>query len=172
MKSFIDYLQKGRKTYAFKLKFAGDYDIHSELKTIMDKFKIVELSQGRRTPVQENPTDFPNVKNTNVTIFDLVVEYPSTPQVIESYISERLSINMAHICVCTDNQDAKQYVTTVEEGPLLKSDYPASDNQHIVGQKRVSDFLKNLQTGDYGGHKGESSEMLEHPNTKSPIGSK
>jgi hypothetical protein len=80
MKSFTEYLTESKKTYEFKIKVAGDLSegFSTELKSAMEKFAVVKLSNGKRTPIQEVPLDFPNLKNSHVTVFDLEVTGTTT----------------------------------------------------------------------------------------------
>ncbi len=93
MKSFTQYLTESKKTYAFKVKVAGDLaeDFNDKLKGALEKFAIVNMSKGKRTPIQDAPLDFPAMKNTNVTIYDLEITYPTTSEVLENYISQTVS---------------------------------------------------------------------------------
>jgi hypothetical protein len=180
MKSFEQYLTESKKTYEFKIKVAGDLseDFSSKLKTAMDKFSVVKLSNGKRTPVQEVPLDFPNLKNLNVTVFDLEVTYPTTPQVLEAYLSQCCGVNSGYVVVRTANEPSEEYQkhTTDKSTQIIgeiEEDIPGG--QDMVGQKRISSFLKDLasvskETKDQ--PKGKASPMPESGASISPIGSK
>jgi hypothetical protein len=89
MKTFRDYLTESKKPYAFRVKIAGDVPegFKENLKSNLESCNAT-LTDGTKTPVQKLPLDFPELSNMEVTIFDLVTEYPITPAAITKRISE------------------------------------------------------------------------------------
>ena len=66
MKSFTEYLTESKKVYEFKVKLAGDYENAGEkIKSALAPYKVEKCSAGKRLPIAETHSDFPNVKNTN-----------------------------------------------------------------------------------------------------------
>lgn len=90
MKTFKEYLAESKKTYSFKVKIAGELPEHfaDDLKARLENRGILQFEQLKTTPVQEVPLDFPELKNTEVHIFDVMTEYPCTPTEIEKEIFE------------------------------------------------------------------------------------
>jgi hypothetical protein len=180
MKSFEQYLTESKKTYQFKIKVAGDLseDFSSKLNSAMEKFAIVSLGKGKRTPIQEVPLDFPNLKNSTVTVFDLEVTYPTTPQVLEAYLSQVCSVNPGYVIVRTANSPSEEYQKHMTDKSKqiigeLEEDIPGG--QDMVGEKRISSFLKDLasvskEVKDQ--PKEKASPMPESGASISPIGSK
>ena len=68
MKSFKDYLTESKKTYAFKIKVAGDLPegFSNDLRGAMNKFSIANLTKGKSSPIQENLADFPQLKKAKL----------------------------------------------------------------------------------------------------------
>ena len=97
MKSFKEYLTESveEKKYAFKLKVAGDLPEHFEdtVKLALDKYQVSNFSKGKTTPIQAKLADFPTLENQQVTIFDIELNYPTTSQVLTSYVSEHTGMN-------------------------------------------------------------------------------
>jgi hypothetical protein len=84
MKTFKDYLTESKKVYSFKVKVAGELpeNFQKQLKTQLDCCGVLKLEKLSTTPIQESPMDFPLMKNCEVTIFEVICEYPTTsPQV-------------------------------------------------------------------------------------------
>ena len=90
MKTFKEYLSESKKTYSFKVKIAGELpeDFADRLKARINNRSIIQFEALKTTPVQELPLDFPELKNVEVHIFDVMTEYPLTPQEIEAEITE------------------------------------------------------------------------------------
>jgi len=170
MKSFKEYLTESKKVYAFKIKVAGDLgeDFNSRLKTAMEKFAVEKLSNGKRTPIQETPLDFPTLTNETVTVFDVEINYPTTAAVLENYLSTVCSHPASHIVVRTANEPSEIYQQQMaakeENGEALlnQEEMEAEDGQELVGERRISDFLKDLTKTKHAGeqYKGVNDELL------------
>jgi len=89
MKTLKEYLAENKKVYSFKVKVAGELPegFQESLKKSLEKYQIVTLEK-MTTPVQESPMDFPELVNKEVTIYDLVVEYPITAPEISNFVKD------------------------------------------------------------------------------------
>jgi hypothetical protein len=185
MKSFKEYLVESKKTYAFKVKVAGDLveDFDSKLKMAMEKFSVIKVSSGKRTPIRDVPLDFPDMKNTSVTVYDVEVNYPTTPDVLENYISQFSSMPLHCVKVRTGNEPSEQYQEAMKKEPendealLDQVDLGGDSAQDMVGEKRVSSFLKDLANeaksrSNEGQPKEQANNMPEPGASVSPVGSK
>jgi hypothetical protein len=181
MKSFAEYLTESKKTYEFKIKIAGDLSeaFSSELQSAMEKFAIVKMGKGKRTPIQEVPLDFPTLKNSHVTVFDIEVNYPTTPQVLESYICQVCGCPAGNVVVRTANAPSEEYQKNLDEKTEHLLDEPVKANeegQSLVGEKRISSFLKDLANDAKDRAckdqpKGDYEAMPEATASISPVGS-
>jgi len=95
MRSFSELLVESKKTYTFKVGLAGELPegFEERMKTALDKFSIVEVSSGKKTPIQERPLDFPQLQNTEVTYYEVELNYPTTQQVLQEYLGQSCSID-------------------------------------------------------------------------------
>lgn len=104
MKSFKDYLSKDR-TYKYTVKLAVD-DVTEDhldcLECCLEKYELVAAGKFSNTPIQENPLDFPNVKNSPVFITEIEIKYPSTSDMLENLIANRLGISRQQVVVYTE----------------------------------------------------------------------
>ena len=84
MSLFKQYIAESVKTYNFKIKIAGDLreDMVEQMNSAMSKYDCDSVGKGKRTPIQEAPLDFPEMKNTHVTIFDVSCRNPVTSHVL------------------------------------------------------------------------------------------
>jgi hypothetical protein len=182
MKNFADYLTESKKTYQFKVGVAGELPegFDDRLKLAMEKFSIVNLTKGKKTPIQERPLDFPNLNNTEVTYWDVEVGYPTTEAVIKEYLGQVCSVHESKIIVRKPGspveRNEQKTENTVYEPLLAKEDMGGESAQNNVGNSRIMELLKELETArkernDQDGFKMEA--IKEEPqNTKSAIGSK
>ena len=175
MKTFKDYLFESKKTYAFKLKFAGDLPegFDDNLKSVLEKFSVVELSKGKRTPIQELPLDFPDHKNSHVTIYELQVNYPTTTQVLTDYLSGSCSVDRNMIRVRSEFEPTEEYQnmmnTEKSSGALLNTDYAEQDKQSPADLMSLIKELENIKhQGDQ--YKGVNDQLLADslPTEKAP----
>jgi len=85
MKTFKEYLTESKKVYNFKVKVAGEIpeNFEKDLKTRMEKYSVVGFNKMKTTPVQKTPLDFPELTNKEVTVYEVILEYPVTaPELI------------------------------------------------------------------------------------------
>ena len=82
------YLAESTKTYPFKIGVAGDLPegFADHLESALEKFVVVKMSNGKKTPIQQRPLDFPALENERTTYFDTELQYPTTPQVLQQFI--------------------------------------------------------------------------------------
>jgi hypothetical protein len=153
MSTFKEYLSESVKTYEFKIKIAGDLPegFDKAMKTALMKYDCASISKGKRIPIQESPLDFPEMKNTHVTIFDVACRYPVTTQSLTEYLSDQLMIARGGIRVrnareeeiIEDNLEGLNRIGTSTEA-ILNKPYETESAQDQVGDKKVLNFLKEL----------------------------
>ncbi len=185
MRSFKDILTESKKTYPFKIGVAGELPegFQDRMETALKRFGLINVSSGKKTPIQERPLDFPQLQNMEVTYFETEVEYPTTTQVLQEYLGKSCTVPQSHIIVRNPNEPQERYQETQENNPyetiLTKEDMGGESAQSSVGASRVMDLLKELEkaqkenkhSGAEGAPVGESSNIDTKINTKSPIGS-
>lgn len=168
MKSFKHYLTESKKVYEFKVKIAGDLPqgFDKALKLSLAKFNVESVSKATRTPIQESPVDFPQVKHKEVTVFNVGLSYPTTSPIVKQAISQILNIEESRVLVRTNSEDAEAVMNAESllapdgDGALLGTEYEASDNQALVGDKHAMSFLKDL---------GKSKHGLDEVKIDSPL---
>jgi hypothetical protein len=187
MKNFKDFLTESKKTYKFKIRVAGELPegFEKQLKINLEKFDLVSLSAGKRTPIAEKPLDFPQLQNMEVTHFEAEVNYPTTSHQLEHYLVDNCVITHSHIVVRGENDpiemqqgdlNEKPYESKLETEQLEQAD---PDAQKTVGDNRVMELLKELEKARKendndpaaGAPVGESADISTDENSKSPIGS-
>lgn len=154
--SFSNYLFKRTKEYKFTIKIACD-DLSEEqknmLETCLTKFNLKDMSEYRETPIQSNPLDFPNVRNTRVYIVDVTVEYPTTPDVMQNYVAEKLGLSRMEIAVYTENDPRHVYTDEWLERMCYDKDEdeeyeprlstPENWEEGKYGQEVIDDVMNN-----------------------------
>jgi hypothetical protein len=194
-KTFVEHLNEAKKTYSFKVGVAGDlpegYADHLEM--VLQKFKVENMSAGKRTPITERPLDFPQLQNTHVHYYDVELGYPTTPQVLQQYIAMNCNLEESYVIVRDPSAPQEQYqdskgmigerdpdsVYTANLGSDMESAVP---NPEVTsGGGRVMALLKELektraerenkQVPDGISDTEQKHEMGE-PGKTSPVGSK
>lgn len=155
MKSFQEYIAESKKTYPFTIKVCGDLSESADkiMKSAMHRFTVNKLSKGKKTPIQAMPLDFPGQSNSEVHVFEVDLQYPTTSAVLTELLADQLQISPAKIRVRTPGEMAEialnlEHNQSTDESFLLK-DYEAENNQDLVGQQRVVSFLKELGKQDH-----------------------
>lgn len=159
-KSFVSYVAETKQEYVYHLKFAvfemTDMMIDC-LEESLKKYEIKSASSFRKSPIQESPLDFPNVKNTPVFICDLVLGYPASLDFLRTYICNSLGISPELLVVYSEN-DPRQIETDLyidRNSPEYRKNYKTrlgSDYEEVedaeeekYGEKYNTDFLKELE---------------------------
>lgn len=90
MKTFKEYLAESKKTYSFKVKVAGDLpeNFQDSLKTQLERCKVLTFEKVTTTPIQKLPLDFPGHENKEVTVFEVITEYPITAPEVSVMVKE------------------------------------------------------------------------------------
>ena len=184
MKSFKEHLTESKKTYEFKIGVAGALPegFTDHLETAMQKFSVVNMSNGKKTPIQERPLDFPQLQNMEVTYFEVEVNYPTTPQVLQEYVGKCCNIDQAHVIVRNANDPREDYQqekeNTAYEPVLTTEEMGGESAQDSVAGNRVMDLLKELEKDRSdrehdpmaSAPAGESSDIDMKENSKAVVG--
>ena len=88
MKTFTQYLSESAKKYDFRVKVAGEFTTEQEssMKSLLSKYSVSGFKKSGTTPIQALPLDFPQVKNCEVSIYEVVLDYPTTQQELTEYL--------------------------------------------------------------------------------------
>jgi hypothetical protein len=150
MKSFKEYLTESKKVYEFKVKIAGDHakDAVEQIKAALAEFHVASVSKPRTTPIQERLVEFPNHKNTQMTVYEITTNYPATSRQICDQIASGLGTT--HNCVkvysALEEKEFEinhQYDERTGEALVGKMQDP-SDNSDLASESQKMNFLKDL----------------------------
>lgn len=154
MTSFKEYLAESKKVYPFRVKVAGELskDLTKRVKEALAKYDCTKVSAAKRTPIQESPLDFPDLKNIEVHTFEVECNYPTTSFVLRNDLAEKLHISQHLIKVRNPMEEAEVEMNHAfmkvpdSKDSLLEKDYETNtDGQKLVGQEHVTSFLKELE---------------------------
>jgi hypothetical protein len=159
-KSFATYVAETKTEYQYVLKFAVPEmtdKMVDQLEACLAKYGLTNASAFRKTPIQENPLDFPNVKNSPVFICDITMSYPSSLDFLRVFICNSLAISPALLAVYSQN-DPRQIETDLfvdRNSPEYRKTYKTrlgSDYEQVegadeerYGEKYNIEFLKELE---------------------------
>jgi hypothetical protein len=200
MKPFSKYLKESQeeKKYVFKVKVAGDLPDNCEdcMETALQKYQVSKFTKGKSTPIQATLREFPNVKNASMTVFEVELDYPATSAVLTELLASSTGVSRDCIRVRTPIEEANLEIETehmadddAKGKSVLTQDYAKENNQGMVGEKHMTNFLKDLakvrkesQPTQYKGvnekllakslPKGKSEDMAKPGPAKSLLGSK
>jgi len=183
MKTFKQYLTESEQTYSYKIKIAGgcSNDCIKEIEDKLGKYDIIKMSDPKTTPVVEDPLDFPGVKNMEVCIFEVELNYPASQvelvQMIEFCTRQpasNIKITSKAFADSWENNEGAEG----EEGPLLEKDYPAETSDQKDAKDKYANPEKHIENpGDArfevaGGTTPKAKTTNDAPmGDKSPVGS-
>lgn len=152
MKSFKEHLNESQKRYDFRIKIAGDFTTEQEtnLKKILEKYVVSNWKKTGKTPIQELPLDFPQVKNCEVNIYEVTLDYPTTQFELTEFIANQCGVNRSHLAVRRPGEPTEEYQHVEEKrtGALLDDpNYKESPNakfEDFYGDTYNTGFVKEL----------------------------
>lgn len=151
--NFQDYIYNIQKTYTFKIGVAGELpeDFDDVLENILKKYGVISFSPPKTTPIQARPLDFPQLANIDTTYWEVELHYPTYPEALRAYISQNTSIPEMKIVVRHPDNPVEDYQEQVlddrkYETLLTQTEMGGESAQHLVGQNRVMELLKALET--------------------------
>ena len=141
MKPFAKYLAESERTYDYRIKLCGRVpeDLVRQLKSRLDQFDPVRMSDTRTTPIQAIPTDFPNFHNDSVTMFDVSFRYPAIePQIKQLMQLMKFDPNRVVMTTRDYNDsmvDEYEKIDSENKDLLKDTDYPADTREQKALQK-------------------------------------
>ena len=152
MKTFTQYLSESTKKYDFRIKFAGEFTTEQEasMKSLLSKYAVSGFKKTGTTPIQALPLDFPQVKNCEVNIYEVVLDYPTTQQELTEYLTSELKVSKRNLVVRSPFEHTEEYQHTEEprKGALLNDlNYSEAGDpkfEDYYGDKYNSGFVKEL----------------------------
>jgi hypothetical protein len=163
MKKFTTYLTESTKTYHFKLTVAGECtkEMADKLKHAAEKYEVIKMSSPKRLPVQRS-SDFPTLGAVEISLIDLEVQYPVTPEQLVTLFKEVCCD--AHIKVRTAAQAAD--AAPVEEEnvedyePVLTSELENVDAKEFRTDSQIENLMKEFQSmaAKYEGPKADKAK--------------
>lgn len=155
MKSFTEYLTESKKQYDFRIKIAGEMSTEKEdtMKRLLGRFTNENTLTGfkkSKTPIQAVPLDFPQVKNCEVNIYEVTLDFPTTQFELTEYLAAELGIGKQNLVVRRPGEPSEEYQTPAEEREgalLLDPDYKEAANaqfEDYYGDKYNTGFVKEL----------------------------
>jgi hypothetical protein len=157
MKNFTEYLTESKKQYDFKVKIAGEVTTEQEthMKRALGRYTLADTLQNLKrtqTPIQALPLDFPQIRNCEVNIYEVTLDYPTTQQELTEYLSAELGISKQKLVVRRPGEPTEEYQTPAEErkGALLDDpDYKEAGSpqfEDYYGDKYNTGFVKELNS--------------------------
>lgn len=143
---FKKYLAEATKQYDFVLKFAGTLDENFEdsLEVALKKFDVANMSAGKKTPIQSLPLDFPELTNTEVTVYETTLNYPTTQFELRNYLADVLNMQQDYIRVRKPGEPYEEYQKDSEDAPYESK---LMDGEYKDGEKVDKDALKVTEKG-------------------------
>ena len=187
MSNLKHYLNESAKEYDFKIKIAGDIadDFATRMETALQKYDVKKLSAGKKTPIQEHPLDFPQLKNIQVNIFDLTTNYPVSAHALKEYVADYMRLSPAMVVVKKPGEPSEEYQADMNKTSEYKNMLntiemgSASDvkPEEMFGDKANMSLLKELlkdRDERYKVEKGSDSKVQktqekEDKPSKSPL---
>lgn len=168
MKSFKQYLTESTKVYEFKIKIAGPHtkEAVAQIKASLAEFHCGKVSSGKATPISERQTDFPEHKNTEMTVYDVETNYPATSLQIRDRIAVGLGVTHNHVKVHSMYEELEYEINHQHDKltgeALVGKEQDPSNNGSMVNDEYKYNLLKELGKTKHQGtqFKGYNDQIL------------
>jgi len=150
MKTFKEYLSESKKFYDFKIKIAGEFAGEEKLKQMLERFVVSSFKKSGTSPIQSLPLDFPKIRNCQVTVYEVALEYPTTSYELHEYISAGIEKGPDYVVVRKPGEPTEAYQAQQDkrEGALLQdpnyTEVEKIDTKSYYGTEYNSSLVKTL----------------------------
>jgi hypothetical protein len=148
MKSYKRYLAESEKKYGFRIKLACEVndECMDKITRSVSRWNLEAISEPKRLPIAEQQQGFGHLHNIELSMVDVVLNYPCTPQEVQAAISEMTEIPLSHIMVLTPQQEvlASPIVPESDE-PLLTSEYPEQKAPQLLADLANALKMSNIE---------------------------
>lgn len=176
MRTFKEYLSESKKVYSFKIKVAGEIpeNFEKNLKNKLDRCKVITFEKMSTTPIQKFPLDFPTLNNKEITVFELVTEYPITsPEISRDVKDIGLSEECFRVRGSSEPTEIEQALLDNDskelDSLLLDNTYKETSNvkhKDYFGDDFNKGFLKDLAKAAKDRNKEEGKGEYKLPKAK------
>ncbi len=156
-KTFVGYVAEAKTEFKYVLKFAVSEMTDSMIDVLesgLSRYDLKKASSFRKTPIQESPLDFPNVKNMPVFICDVTMGYPASLDFLRTYVCNIMGIAESCLAVYSEN-DPRQIETDLyidRSSPEYKAKYKTrlgsepeeTGDKDLYGETYNTKFLQEL----------------------------
>lgn len=158
MKPFLSFLTECTQKYEFKVKIAGvemTDQVKDQLEHALSAYSIDSISKPQHLPIASSHLDFPTMENVEVYMINVTLKYPCTDEQLRQTIASQGRIPMANVVIVPKNQPEELQreldANKKEDSKALldTEDLGGESAQEQVGDKKISSFLKDLQTRKY-----------------------
>jgi hypothetical protein len=150
MKSLKDYLTESKKTWNFRIKVASKLpeSFEKKLKSMLEKHEVADMKVSK-TPIQKLPLDFNNIMNCEVHIYEVTLNYPTTPPEIAKSIHETFGFAENEFVVRYLTEPTEEYQKENTDAYVVKMESELENPygevaQTLVGQQRVFKLFQEL----------------------------
>ena len=150
MKTLKEYLTESAKVYSFKIKIACDLPegFEANFKKALEQYSVSRFEKTKTTPVQENPMDFPMVKNASVIMYEVDLFYPIISPQIVNILTADLGCHEEYIRVRGANESDTEYDASAKTSKTALLDTPYEKGakfKDYFGDAYNKSFLKDLE---------------------------
>lgn len=159
METFVNYYNAAKKDYKFTIKLAKN-DLNEDeigrLEKKLQKWNLKSMSAMKKTPIQLDPLDFPNVRSCEVNITEVVLEYPITPDALLREVADAVEIDEGSVATYAENDPRHQYLDEWNERMVDNEEYFSKYKTRLgnpedwapepaYGEEYNSSFLQSLE---------------------------
>lgn len=100
------YINESEKQYRLRLKTLAtlDDEAMTKIENTVSKYQPISMTRPKKTIMQSNPLDFPDVESGEVWILDMIFGLPAAPHILRADIRKSLNAPESHVFVRNINE--------------------------------------------------------------------
>lgn len=150
-----DYLTESfSKEYSYRVRFACDCgsDQMAQLKKCLEKYNLVSAAAWKRTPIQENPSEFVRLKGVHLTSevssTDIVLKYPANPRILEVWLAVNMGLDHDRVIVYGIDEPRRQEAETTEARVAADKDRQPDMDDALLAEEDMENQYYAEQMAD------------------------
>jgi hypothetical protein len=146
MRSLNEFLIESARTYDYRIKIAGELpkENYEAFKAALNKFSVESCSKPKKTPIQSDPHGFPGLKNQEINIFDVSLNYPANQEQLQE-LAKQCGIALPNLVVTNKeyNDSMNKEYEGLETGSRLETaNYPDQTKEQKAASDAYADSYK------------------------------
>jgi hypothetical protein len=156
MKQLKDYLSESfNKEYGYRVKIAADCgaDHMDRLEGALQKYNLVSATAWKRTPIEENPTEFVRHKGVSITSevcsTDVILKYPVNERILEVWLAVNMGLDHNRVLVYGVKEPRRMEADNAAERTKYNKDRTVTEKDALLNNEDQTHYEMQNEDLDF-----------------------